>query len=316
MKNTIKNKKIIASAVTLFIVFCLIGVWGANIKTDIVQADTATSKLSGYAWSETIGWISFESSTGGDVSIDSVGNLNGYAWSDNIGWVKFGGLSSFPASGDNAKLNGDNLTGWARACAGTVNGDCNSATRTDGWDGWISLSGQGYGVKLDRNSSYAWGSDVVGWIDFKEVTAGNVVTSCSDTKLIPPACSTCISPYTNVSGDCKCISPAVPQSDGSCAMPPAPITSTTTVSLIMSPTLVNPGKYCGANYTLSPADSGYICNIHNIINGQPVIDADDNVSGTQVSPGREYKAICTKEGMTPIQSTSKKCILNPTVIEI
>src|SRR3989344_410792 len=74
------------------------------------------------------------------VPLGSV-KVTGYAWSDNIGWIKFDGLSSYPAPGSDwvAKANTSTgvFTGWARACAGTVPpGDCSSmASRTDGWDG-------------------------------------------------------------------------------------------------------------------------------------------------------------------------------------
>jgi hypothetical protein len=143
--------------------------------------------LSGYAWSDNIGWISFQS-TDQPVRIDETGALSGYAWSDNIGWVKFGGLSAFPNAslGGNATLeDGLRLKGWARACAGTRAGDCSSmASRTDGWDGWISLAGPGgsgrYGVTLsDREfSGFAWGSDVVGWVDWSGVFAESEIGAC------------------------------------------------------------------------------------------------------------------------------------------
>lgn len=68
---------------------------------------------------------------------------------------------------EDSKIIGEDLSGWARACAGTVNKDCNSASRTDGWDGWIKLDG----LKLDGTDSYAWGSNVLGWINFKSVIA-------------------------------------------------------------------------------------------------------------------------------------------------
>ncbi len=42
------------------------------------------SGLSGYALSETIGWIYL-----GDITNDGEGNLSGYAWSENTGWIKF-----------------------------------------------------------------------------------------------------------------------------------------------------------------------------------------------------------------------------------
>ena len=57
------------------------------------------------------------------------GELSGYAWSDNIGWIQFGGLSNFPSGGgtygqDAQVVNGE-LRGWAKALSGDGNG----------WDG-------------------------------------------------------------------------------------------------------------------------------------------------------------------------------------
>lgn len=158
--------------------------------------------LSGFAWSENIGWISFSAGNDHDdkvsgtqpspssygVRVDSTGALSGYAWSDNIGWIKFGGLSSFPNAtlGGNAILeDGLRLKGWARACAGTKSGNCSSmASRTDGWDGWISLAGPGgsgrYGVELSNRKfgGFAWGSDVVGWINWDGVFTEDTVGEC------------------------------------------------------------------------------------------------------------------------------------------
>ncbi|MCX6752661.1 MAG: hypothetical protein NTZ87_04170 [Candidatus Nomurabacteria bacterium] len=136
--------------------------------------------LHGWAWSSNIGWISFNSSDAGagggpyKVSVDASGNLNGYAWSSNIGWIKFGGLSGFPSGGgtqaQDAQINGNNLKGWARALS-----------YGGGWDGWISLSGAGpnYGPTISDNTitGYAWGSDVVGWIDFSATTSGGGTTN-------------------------------------------------------------------------------------------------------------------------------------------
>ncbi len=119
------------------------------------------------------------------VSVDDAGNLNGYAWSSNVGWLKFGGLSDFPKSeGGNdpqdARINGDGtVTGWARFCAGTEDGQCESMNaRNDGWDGWVSLRGTSpnYGVTVsgDNFSGYSWGSDVVGWLNWNAGTGNNV----------------------------------------------------------------------------------------------------------------------------------------------
>lgn len=45
--------------------------------------------LSGWAWNNTIGWISFRGSNYG-VNIDTGnGNFNGYAWNEIVGWISF-----------------------------------------------------------------------------------------------------------------------------------------------------------------------------------------------------------------------------------
>ena len=142
-------------------------------------------ELKGWIWSSNIGWISAscENTTNScatvdyGVSITPTGAVTGYAWSPNIGWIKFGGLSSFPSGSSttqvNARVTGTYpnfaLEGWARACAGTTSGNCSTmVSRTDGWDGWISLRGSNYGVSLTSTGatadSYSWGSNVVGWL--------------------------------------------------------------------------------------------------------------------------------------------------------
>jgi uncharacterized repeat protein (TIGR02543 family) len=59
-----------------------------------------TNHLSGYAWGENIGWVSFGAPAGGPygnssaddwgVNIDGRGRLSGYAWSHSAGWINFG----------------------------------------------------------------------------------------------------------------------------------------------------------------------------------------------------------------------------------
>ncbi len=54
-----------------------------------MNKDNATGALSGYAWSENVGWINFDS-TNGQVTIDTTTlKFNGYAWAENVGWVHF-----------------------------------------------------------------------------------------------------------------------------------------------------------------------------------------------------------------------------------
>ncbi|MHA1481961.1 MAG: PKD domain-containing protein [Candidatus Heimdallarchaeaceae archaeon] len=160
----------------------------------LVQAGT-DDILSGFAWSENIGWISFNSTSDGssqDYGVTfnaSSGVLTGSAWSENIGWISFNDseVSSPPFSpyqSDSFVAISDKdtgvFTGWGRAltaclddnwsvnqCIGSDAGD-----QAGGWDGWISLSGSdpAYGVTRDLEdntvSGYAWGGDVIGWISF------------------------------------------------------------------------------------------------------------------------------------------------------
>jgi len=174
-------------------ILCVIVVGGFAVKYQRADAQTSGPyDLHGWAWSSNTGWISFNSSdigAGGGpykVYVLDDGEILGYAWSANVGWIKFGGLSSFPGSGGNASLSVDTgyVSGWARACVGTVSGNCSSMTsRTDGWDGWIRLadfaSGSFFptgflngsrGLSIDKATGYfrgfSWDSGVNGWIDF------------------------------------------------------------------------------------------------------------------------------------------------------
>ena len=134
-------------------------------ETKISQAGAGHNVL-GFAWSENIGWISFNSSNcdtdsnsfidtdamvqgcGGDNSTDAVfdygvnvdlagnGSFSGYAWSSNIDWITFdkaiaGNPPGAPYNAGEtfmAKLDTGTgeLSGWARAL---------SACQDDLWDG-------------------------------------------------------------------------------------------------------------------------------------------------------------------------------------
>ncbi len=131
---------------------------------------SASDNLSGWAWSENIGWLSFNATNESapndyGVRVAASGAMSGYAWSENIGWIKFDGGSFNKSTGA--------VSGTVKACAGTEGGDCTGGDRTDGWDGTIKLAGtaddgSSYGVKATGCNwgGWAWGSDVVGWIHF------------------------------------------------------------------------------------------------------------------------------------------------------
>ncbi len=147
-----------------------------------VVAFAQTQTLSGWAWSDNVGWISFSGPLYSVAVNSGTGEFSGYAWSDNIGWISFnaadvGGCPSGSCA-PNLNMATGVVTGWARACAGTNNGNCTGGSRTDGWDGWISLRGASpdYGVIVDGSTfgGWAWGSAIIGWISFNSapVTGG------------------------------------------------------------------------------------------------------------------------------------------------
>ncbi|MCD6500856.1 hypothetical protein J7K42_02455 [bacterium] len=109
------------------------------------------------------------STVAGDYGVDmdtSTGIFSGYAWSENIGWITFNEeeLSGCPSGSCRAEMDllTAKLSGWARAL-----------TYGDGWDGWIRLSDTHYGVSLDSATEefegWAWGGDVIGWVSFNHL---------------------------------------------------------------------------------------------------------------------------------------------------
>lgn len=179
----IKNfKKHLTTIIILVILITLGFVLDKFPKTEPVQS-ASTDNVSGWAWSENIGWISFNctdreteipgfcitSNYGVDLDI-STGYFSdpSYAWSENIGWINFVPAGPYPLGPPNdysAKVDfaTGNVTGWIRAEA-----------NNGGWDGWILMGRETGGwsnqVTMDLVtrgfSGWAWGSDVVGWISF------------------------------------------------------------------------------------------------------------------------------------------------------
>ena len=127
-----------------------------------VQAGS-TDNVSGWAWSGTIGWLSFNCTNDHDldtpgvqtctevggadygVHVDSsTGEFSGYAWSENIGWIKFNPAGPYPEAPfipATLDLATNEVSGWVRACAGAANLDCTGGAHPDagGWDGWIKM---------------------------------------------------------------------------------------------------------------------------------------------------------------------------------
>jgi len=153
---------------SIIFVLCLI-----ILLSSFLVESASEDETFGWAWSSTIGWISFNcadrsicGTSDYKVEIESGGNLIGYGWSENIGWIDFDPSAPYPSlPNQSAKYNSgtDKIAGWAKALA-----------YGGGWDGWILL-GKNSGGWLDQviiNDStnefeqWAWGSDIVGWISF------------------------------------------------------------------------------------------------------------------------------------------------------
>lgn len=143
------------------------------------RAQTA-GPITGWAWSDTVGWIDLNcgndnscSTSDYKLTIGADGTVTGYAWSDNVGWVSANAsdLTGCPTAPCTARMSGSALVGWLKALSA-------NDSQSGGWDGFISLSGSGYGPTLGSQvfSGYAWGDMNVGWVDWS--LAGTTFTPC------------------------------------------------------------------------------------------------------------------------------------------
>jgi hypothetical protein len=151
--------------------------------------------ISGWAWSERIGWISLECGncdsdyngttdnlkyaqcpTGQTVhdygiEMDGDGGIRGYAWSEHIGWIQFAeswvSCPEAPCVSIANTTTGD-VSGWARACT-VFQSNCSAPLKPDdergGWDGWIRLDkpSLNYEVTIEINNSDPDYEEFLGW---------------------------------------------------------------------------------------------------------------------------------------------------------
>jgi hypothetical protein len=204
------KKKIFFRNIKLFLLIFIVAL--TFFVFEKIKADSSDN-VSGWAWSENIGWISFNNTTGGGatdygVDVDSLsGVFSGYAWSENIGWISFNEaeLVGCPVGTCQAKLasSTNEVSGWARAL-----------NYGGGWDGWIRLRDTSYGVSWNSGNQemegWAWSDGVIGWISFNCVNQG--VCATSDYKVIvafagvdsnPPTVSV-VCPASCVLPGCSC----------------------------------------------------------------------------------------------------------------
>ena len=172
--------------------------------SDFEVSNDGAGNLSGFAWSESIGWISFYC---GDldlvppicdqfnyrVTIDGAGSFSGWAWNDAVGWISFNCNNS--DIGDTcATSNYKVKTSWT---ATSVSGNLISSVFDTGYASGVAFnsimwkgsqpaganvkfqfasanqaSGIGGEGPIDGTYCYAW-NDSTGWWDFG-CLAGNV----------------------------------------------------------------------------------------------------------------------------------------------
>ena len=117
-------------------------------------------------------------------SIDSVGNFQG----GYQNWGKFDDVRIY-----NQVLTNQEVKALYNSYLPVSSpGNCTSMTsRTDGWGGGVSLRGttplaSSYGLSVSGNqiTGYAWGSDVIGWLQFNIALGGN--GSCDTPSLNGP----------------------------------------------------------------------------------------------------------------------------------
>lgn len=150
------------------------------------EAQGTGERINGYAWSDTIGWISFNCLNHGTcgtstyyMAIATDGTISGYAWSDNVGWISANAsdLTGCPSAPCTATVSSGTLTGWFKVLSG-------GSSQSGGWDGFIKLSGTspsfGVTTSLGSFSGYAWGDTNLGWINFSYATTTYGTDMCDN----------------------------------------------------------------------------------------------------------------------------------------
>ena len=191
MISFFKDKnKLLVHCLFAFVVF-LGAVYFLNSREIAVAAPS--DNLSGWAWIDPetvlpadpsgtnldIGWLSFNCTNTGNCGVSNYGvrvdpactgsvcDILGNAWSENLGWLSFQAGDATHPNPTFDRATGV-VDGWARFLSQDGNG----------WEGWVDIKGVIYGVIVSgcNWSGYAWGSDVVGWIHFRNISPAYGVT--------------------------------------------------------------------------------------------------------------------------------------------
>lgn len=210
--QTFRNVAIIAG-VLLVSAFVLLS------HSGLIAAQTQPGPLLGYAWSDNTGWIDLNCANQNTcatlpfaITADMNGALSGLAWSENIGWISANAtdLTGCPQAPCTATYQNNTLSGWFRALSG-------GTSQSGGWDGFISLSGAGYGITGPGSitnvlGGWGWGSTVIGWLT---LSLPNLPAQCTPIyscvgNALHNSCTNqdnlCPSGYICVAGGCTCAS--------------------------------------------------------------------------------------------------------------
>jgi hypothetical protein len=217
-------------------------------------ASAQTAPISGWAWSDTVGWISLNctnTSSCGTVQYGlekaSDGTVSGYAWSENIGWIsaEVADLTGCPVGTCSAYVSSSGLaTGWLRAISAQ-----------SGWDGWISLRDTGYGVQqtADGLTGWAWGDAVLGWVLFSaDLPCALDAGPYCDSNALKYKDAHCT--VTTLVADCGASGCSTAQNQ--CVIPTPPKSVLPNQALfIVTPTVVQYGKSASISWDVANADS-------------------------------------------------------------
>lgn len=248
-----------------------------------VFSQSSTASITGYIWSDTVGWVDLHCSNTNSCatnnfgfSINPAGTITGLAWSDNIGWISanVADLIGCPSGTCSAWIVGSSTGGWLRAISG-------GGTQSGGWDGFISLSGVGYGATLESGdfSGYFWGSTNFGWVDTQFAhtnwTQCDIINYCIDLSRWQGDPTNAACPQTQVLPSCTygC-------SNGTCLPPPNPeIPAIGNSSFRAVPPLVRTGDRTRIRWTSQFADA---CTVTG--NGDSWTALNSPTTGYQTNP--------------------------------
>lgn len=327
-----KSISLTISKIALFVVT----VFTMNVMPFIAFA-APTDNVSGYAFSDMpnsadedlptydasdnhygghgLGFINMSGDRYG-VNLGTDGKFTGYAWSELGGYVQFN-PSTFPADATDAHgaqvsesclsgLTACSVTGWIRFISAS------NDPQSGGWDGWVKMSDSALwsnGVKLGapdaaknrQMSGYAWGGDVVGWVDFSNVKImGDWCPNIPGFDASIP-----VGMVKDVDGNCvtppRCIPPLVenpdyPPQEPACVCPgtlTAPVNGqcstgdpdicTNVPGIQLTPADIPVGY-------AQPTDGSKICPETTCLPGKPC-DKCWNVGGVQLTVPSQYNAV-------------------------